>query len=521
METKDEKLFSAPITRRRFCERLGIAGGIWATWNLLNTKIISQAFAAQPKRGGVLTFAMASTPDGFDPAYTRAYEQYHVAELCYNRLVLMTPDLKLAPELAERWEHSKKPNEWTFYLRKGIKFHDGKELEAKDVVTSLNYYLECKGPSASQLAPAEKFEVIDKYKVKASLKTPYADFPYNLAKPQTVIVPHHIPREKLKSTIVGTGPFKLKRFVPGERFEVERYADYWDAKNLYLDAVNAVIIPDFATTMNALISGEIDVMWDCEPEQFFALKKRKGLVVHQVPGMTHQDIVMDTSVKPFDDIRVRQAFKACLDREQFVTAVLQGLGSPANDHPIAKFHKHYADFPLKKKDYNLSKKLLAEAGYPQGVEVTLHCSEVRSGMVPSALTLKDQCSPAGIKINVKVAPSDSYWKQVYRKVPFFLDNWGGRETTYSNLYTWHHSKGSHNTAKYYNSLIDSCLDEGVSETEPVREMKLYVAAQTAISELGGMIIPYLRDYTMAHSDKIHGYPLYFNKWMRWIGVWKG
>ncbi len=141
-------------------------------------------------------------------------------------------------------------------------------------------------------------------------------------------------------------------------------------------------------------------------------------------------------------------------------------------------------------------------------------------MVESAITLKDQCAPAGINIEVKVEPADGYWKQVWRKVPFHYSNWGGRPQLYSALYNYFHSAGKWNNSHYNNQLIDSCLDEAVGETDETRAMKLYVAAQTLISDEGGQCIPYLRDYLTAHSEKIHGWPLYPNKWTHWVGVWK-
>jgi peptide/nickel transport system substrate-binding protein len=519
-KAKNGKGLFDSMDRRQFLKHMGVAGGMVAAGGLFSQGMISNAWAAEPKRGGTLTFAMPHSPIGFDPAFWETYEDYHVGEMCYNRLVLTTTDLKLEPELAERWEPNETGDQWTFFLRKGVKFSHGKELDAKDVVTSLNHYLEAKGPASSELSPAERFEVVDTYTVKAYLKTGYGEFPYNLGKPQTFILPSDIPFEKLKTQIVGTGPFKFKKFVPGEYFLVERNPDYFEKHKVYLDQIKATVVPDFATTMNALISGEIDVMWECEPEQYFVLKKRAGIVGHQVPGTGYQNLIMDTRFKPFDDNRVRQAIKACCNREQFVEAVLQGLGTPANDHPVPSFHPFYADFPIKKQNIELAKKLLAEAGYPNGLNLTVHTSEVRAGMVPSALTLKDQCAAADINIEVKVEPADGYWKQVWRKVPFHYSNWGGRPTIYSGLYNYFHSSGKWNTAKYSNPLLDTCLDEATGETDPARAMRLYVAAQAIISDEGGFGIPYLRDYTMAHSDNVHGYPLYPMKWMRWDGVWK-
>ena len=515
-----KKGFFDEIDRRQFLKGAVKAGGMVAAWSLINQQVISRAMASEPKRGGKCVFAMSGSPLGFDPTYWEIYPDYHVGEMCYNRLVYMTPDIKAEPELAERWEPNKKADQWTFYLRKGVKFHHGRELEAKDVVNCLNHYIEAGGTGATSMSPAERWEVVDKYTLKAYLKVGYGEFPLNMAKPQTCIVPHDIPFEEIKTRAVGTGPFKFKKFVPGEYFLVERNPDYYDKEHVYLDQIKAVSIPDVTTAMSGLISGEVDIIWEIRPDQFFALKGKPGIITHQVPGLGYQNLIMDTRHKPFDDVRVRQAIKACLDREQFNEAVTQGLGKPANDQPVPQYHAYYADFPIKKQDYELAKKLLVDAGYPDGLNLTVHTSEIRVGMVESAITMKDQCAPAGINIEVKVEPADGYWKQVWRKYPFHYSNWGGRPQLYSALYNYFHSTGKWNNGHYHNPLIDLCLDEAVGETDETRAMKLYVAAQTLISDEGALIIPYLRDYLTAHSEKIHGYPLIPVKWTHWVGVWK-
>lgn len=494
--------------------------GMAAAMGMANRGLIRKAHAAQPRRGGRLVWDIRGSATIFDPAYWENNEEYCIGELCYNRVVSLNTNMEVVPELAVKWVPSNRGKEWTFHLRKGVRFHHGRELEAKDVVRTLNHCLETKGPAYTQIQPAERFEEIDKYTVKAYLSAAFGEFPQTLTNPTTFILPHDISYEKLKTTVVGTGPFKFKQFVPGEFFLAERFADHWDAENVFLDEVKVVVIPDFATSMNALLSGEIDLMHECEAQQFFALKKRDGIVAHRVASMAFQPLVMDTTMKPFNDVRIRQAVKACLDREKFVEAVLQDLGVPANDHQVPSFHTNYADFPIKQQDYGLAKKLLSEAGYPNGIDLTVHTSEVRAGMVPSAITLKDQCAPAGINITIKMHPADGYWKQVWRKHSLFYSNWFGRTTLFSATNPYWHSKGKWNTSKVNVPSIDNCLEDAVSETDQKRAMKLYVSAQALFSELGGWVIPYLRDYTMAHSDKVHGYKVHPTRWRYFVGVWK-
>ncbi len=519
---REQKECFYSMDRRKFLKGLGGMAGMAAAWSIAKPGGVSQAFAAEPKRGGRLVFDVRSSPMGFDPTYFEIQEEYDIASLCYNRLVRLTLDMKTVPELAERWQPNKKGDEWTFWLRKGIKFHHGRELEAKDVVNSFNHYFDAKGPAATELAPAKRAEIVDKYTVKIYLSTAYGEFPGTLGKPWAAVLPHDISFEKLKTTVTGTGPFKFKKIVPGEYTLVERNPDYWEKGFPYLDEVKQVVIPDFSTAMNALISGEIDLMHECEPQQYFSLKKMQGqgIVARRVRSTGYNPVIMDIRKKPFNDPRIRQAIKACVDRETFVDAVLNGLGTPANDHPIPPFYPYFADFPIKKQDYGRAKKLLADAGYPNGLKLKLHTSEVRAGMVPSAITIKDQCAPAGIDIDVKIEPSDAFWKQVWRKVPFCVSNWHGRPNMYSSTFPYFHSNGKWNTGHINNPTLDSCIDEAVGETDTNRAMRLYVAAESIVSELGGWVVPYTKDLVMAHLKKVQNWEVHSSKFRYFTKVWK-
>ena len=156
MKENGEKGFLGEIDRRQFLKGAVKAGGMVAALSLINQQVISRAMASEPKRGGKCVFAMSGSPLGFDPTYWEIYPDYHVGEMCYSRLVLSTPNFGLAPHLAEKWEPNKNADQWTFYLRKGVKFHHGRELEAKDVVNCLNHYIEAGGTGATSMSPAER-----------------------------------------------------------------------------------------------------------------------------------------------------------------------------------------------------------------------------------------------------------------------------------------------------------------------------------------------------------------------------
>ncbi len=508
---QDQSLLS--LGRRDFLKTAGAVTPLVLLGDLWQPRQ-AWAQAQEIQYGGTLKASVAGSPLTFDPNYFELYEEMAVGSLIFNRLVRLEPDMSVHPELAVSWEPNDDASAWTFKLRQGVKFHNGRELTAEDVAA---FYKRVADPDSgsmivSELSPIAGAEVVDKYTVRLLLEAGYADWPIVVGKPRACIIAPESAGKDTRAPI-GTGPYKFKEFLPGERVVVEANKDYWDEGQPYFDEVRTIVYPDPAGATSALLAGDIDIRWEIEQEYIDVLSGDPGVTVQRVSGTGYQDLIMDIRVKPFDDPRVREAIKYCCDREAFVKGVLDGYGVVANDHAVSPMNPFFADIPLRQQDYKKAKELLDQAGYPNGLDLDLHTSEIRAGMVPSAITMKDQAAPAGIRINVHVEPADGYWKEIWRKKAFHYSNWGGRPLIHDTLNPYLTSTGKWNESHWVNPTVDKMIAAAMSETDETRRHNYYSAVQALAMHDAGLGIPYFRDYIMAHRSNIQGWPLFPTKWL--------
>lgn len=530
----DNSSFGDAISRRKFLQKSLMAGMALsgaATLAVTPQSAFSQS-SENPKYGGVLKFAVPDSPLTFDPCFMSLYNERWIPYILYNTLTYLTPEMKVVPSLALSWEPKDGAKSWLFHLRKGVKFHNGRELTAKDIAAYFNRVMDPNtGSSAvTRLSPLKGAQVVDKYKVLINLKNRYVDFPITVSQPLSAIIAPESAGRATKMPI-GTGPFKFKKFIPGQTVVFEKNPDYWIKGEPYLDGIEWVNIPDPATRVSALLSGRVDTFPDLSKDFVDLLKKKKNVVVEEIPSGAHQPIIMQLSKPPFNDPRVVSAIKYCLDREKFVKLVLNGHGTPANDVAVPPNDPFYHGIPIRKQNYPYAKKLLADAGYPNGLDLELFTSKVRTGMVPSAITLKDMCEPAGIRIKITTWPPETYWKEVWRNKPFFVSNWVGRATVHDYLYQFYHQSNFNpqkpggktdkfNTSHFKNPIVSDLLEKGMTEMDPQRRHEIYKMAQALIMDGSGWIIPYNSNYIRAARKEVRNYPIHPLKVCDLSKAWK-
>jgi len=510
----EENPSSASPSRRDFLKTAGavaplaLLGDVWRP---------RQAWAQAPENvqyGTSLKASISGSPLTFDPNYMELYEELATGSLIYNRLVRLDPDMSAHPELALSWEPNADASVWTFKLRQGVKFHNGREFTAEDVAAYFTRVADPKSGSAvvSELSPIAGAEVVDKYTVRLLLDGGYADCPIVVGKPRASII---APESAGKDTgmPIGTGPYKFKQFVPGERIVVEANKDYFEKGQPYFDEVSLIVYPDPAGATSALLAGDVDMRWEIEQEYIDLLSGDPDVTVQRTASGGYQDMIMDMRVKPFNDPRVVEAIKYCVDREAFVKGVLDGYGVVGNDHAVSPMDPFYANLPIRQRDYKRAKDLLALAGYPDGLDIDVHTSEIRAGMVPSAITMKDQCAPAGIRFNVKVEPADGYWKEIWRKKPCHYSNWGMRPLIHDSFNPFVTTTGKWNESGFSNQTVDNMIRTAMSETDQAQRHKYYAATQALVMHNAGLLIPYFKDYIMATRSDIKGWPMFATKWL--------
>ncbi|MCL5076155.1 MAG: ABC transporter substrate-binding protein, partial [Chloroflexi bacterium] len=331
-----------------------------------------------PKVGGVLSVAQKAEAPGLDPHKEPAETTARLTEQIYSTLVKLNPNMQVVPDLASSWE-TPDPKTYIFHLRKGVKFHNGRELTADDVKYSIERILDKKtgAMAASYFVAIDKIETPDPYTVKFLLKNPFAPFLTNLASFYAVIVPKEIVEASgdLKKVAVGTGPFKLAERVPDNVTKLERNKDYFIAGQPYLDGLNFFVMKDEAAVIAALRAKQIDFA-TLSAGSARLLKGEKDITVVSSPGLARYNLGMNNSKPPFNDVRVRQAISYAVDRQKIIDtvfwgeAVLTGPIVPA----LGDWAIPVSTYPSYTPNVTKAKELLAQAGYPQGFKTTIKAS---------------------------------------------------------------------------------------------------------------------------------------------------
>jgi peptide/nickel transport system substrate-binding protein len=472
---------------------------------LFVTCIASLAWACSAYAAGTLRVAIPSNLNTLDPAKTKLGEEYILNFLLFSGLTEIDSAGKVSPDLATSWSASADQRTWKFNLRKGVKFHDGSEVTADDVKATFDRILD---PATGSVARAvcdivEKVDVLDPHTVEFKLKIPYSGFPEVVSDRQARIVP----KAKLATLAkepVGSGPFMFKSWLPGDRVEIVRNPNYYDKNVPKLDAVTLKIIPESASSIAALETAEVDLIWNVPLEAIAELKKKKGIVVDSVPTQSWDGVIMNLKQKPFDDKRVRLAVEAALDKNAIVEAALFGHGK-ASHTMISPASQYYnASIPIPPADIQKAKALLAEAGYPNGFDITLYVSSGRPARDRIAVVAREMLRAAGIRVNIERIPFDKFITDIEGKAPFYIDGFLGRATVDNAIYPWFHSRGSWNSQlwHYSNPEVDRVLDGARSAQTEAEQAKLYKEFQRlAIEDPPGVIV-YVIDHVNAYRANV-------------------
>ena len=460
-----------------------------------------------PVRGGSVRVGVAGSAGGFDPALNTTMEEIYALEHIFSSLVRTTPDMALEPDLARSWDANETGDRWTFTLRDDVTFHDGAEFTAEDVLATIDYHLNPNTASLfrTNIAMIDRVEATSPTEVVFHLAYPFGEFPEQLAHYQARIMPAG-KIDQMAADPIGTGPYRLEAYVPGERTVLRRFDGYFDLEGqAFLDEIQYLAIPEEATKVAALTSGGIELANEFQPTSLPLLKGSPTVTATEIISGSHQPIVMDVTQTPFDDARVRAALKRCVDREGMVAVALQGHGVPAADQVVPPTDPMYGDVPIPSQDLDRARDLLAEAGYPDGIDLTLHATPRRPGILETALTFKDMALGAGVRVELVSHPVDVYWAEVWKHEPFLVSNWIGRPTADMMLSTVYMCGASNSESDWRHEEFDARIVAARSALDPEERRQLLADAQQILAEDGPVIVPYFRSYITAFSNRLHGF----------------
>lgn len=444
-----------------------------------------------------------------DPAFLNTDDDAYHLYAVYNRLVGINFDMQAVPELADSWSVSPDGLTWTFKLRKGVKFHDGKEFGAADVVYTFKRLIDpaVGSPAASTLSflTADGIKAVDDSTVSFTTATPIANLPELIAVKYTLIVPDGAKSEDLKLKGDGTGPFKQETFTPAETKRVlARNADYWKPGLPKAKCLEISVMTEEVPRTAALQSGAIDLILVTSAASVPQLEGDKAIKLLQSPAGTYYNFVMWMDQKPFDDVKVRQAMKAVVDRQAMVDTVLLGFGEPGNDNPVPPSWPAAYTAEVQKRDVAKAKALLAEAGYPEGIDIDLYTGEGSPGLVKMAEAYQQMAAEAGIRVNLIQNPADSYWSTIWNQKPFFQAAWSARTPAQSLAYTFA-SDSSNNESRWKRPDYDALLTAARAELDDGKRTEIYNQAQKMLTEEGSTIIPFFIKTVAATRANCEGY----------------
>jgi len=435
---------------------------------------------------------------------------WQVTEKTMNRLVRPSASGEPIPDLAVSWSANTAATEWTFKLRKGIKFHDGSDFDAADVVDLLNRIKdpELDSPVASVLAVMEKAEAIDPMTVKITLSAAHADFPMLIMDYRIRMTPSGS-GDTIGKTGIGTGPFILQTLDPEGTTVLKANPDYWEGPPA-VDTVKIISIPDAQARVQALLSGQIDMLRHISAQEKVLFANNPKFKLQQVnTGDWLAAIVFRTDIEPFTDVRVRKAVRIATDRQAMINLVLgPGGGVVTCDHPVWTGDQYHSNIDCPQQ-IEEAKRLLAEAGYPDGIEVDVVTSDLRSLWVDMVQVYQQQVAAAGIKINLVKAPADGYWSDVWMKEPVVTTSWGQRpaDQVFNEAYR---STASWNESYWKSSSFDMKLDQARQELDRGKRTALYQNLQKMLFEEGGTFIPFHVNQVVVTSARVTGLPAMFD-----------
>lgn len=367
-----------------------------------------------PKSGGKLVIAQDEGPDRIDPHGTiMSFQHRIVVNGPYEALLGLDKDFNIIPSLATAWKEES-PTSYTFTLRPGVKFHDGSPMTMEDVLFSFRRITDPNRPSdaRTKMRMIDTVSAVNENTLRITLKSVSAPFLRYMASPEvTGIVSQKFTEaagNDLTKTANGTGAFRITGFTPGVNVTMERFADYWDKGRPYLNSVELRIIPDDSTRIAALRTGEIDMTF-FRPDKRPLLNALRNVTLSQPIANSTQMLVFNCEKGPTTDIRVRQAVAMSIDRTTVMnTAMPGGLARPGL--AVAPGDQKYGyqgdgtDLPFWKPDIDGAKKLLAEAGYPNGIKLSVQFIGTPAFAIDGRISelVREQVARAGI--NMELTP---------------------------------------------------------------------------------------------------------------------
>ncbi|UWR59428.1 ABC transporter substrate-binding protein [Phaeobacter inhibens] len=499
-----QSVTSGKMTRREF---MGKTAALGISAAVAGSLFAQAAEAAGPVKGGTLKLGSigGGSTDSLDPAVAASQVPYHNLYQFGETLVNVTPEGGIENRVAESVEASADAKTWTFKIRKGVEFHNGKSVTAEDVMRTMERH----SNDDSQSGALGIMRGIESMKTDGDnfiveLTTPNADLPYLMADYHLMIQPDG--GFDNPAAGIGSGAYMLEADEPGVRHMWKKNPNYWDDTRGHVDEVEIVVINDATARMAALQSGQVHIANRVEPKVAGLLDRAPNLTVRNAAGPGHYVFIMHCDTAPFDNNELRLALKYAINREEMVDKVLRGYGSVGNDMPVNAAYPLFDDsIPQRPFDPAKAAEHYKKSGH-DGSPITLRVSDVAfPGALDAAQLFQQSANAAGIPLELKREPGDGYWSEVWNAQPFCASYWGGRPVQDQMYSTAYLSTADWNDTRFKREDFDKLLFAARGELDEAKRKALYSQMGMMVRDEGGLICPMFNDFIEATSSKVQGW----------------
>lgn len=474
---------------------------------------MSTSISAQ-EDGGILRVGV-NAPATLDPALHANDSETAFNRAIYDYLIDILPDTSVQPNLAASWEISEDGLTYTFTLQEGVTFQDGSPFTSADVVFTFNRLKEVESPALGLLG---EFEVSasDDQTVAFTLSEVNADFLYGVGSRWALVLkdgsttPNVLGEGDTEfANFVGTGPFVLTEYSPENRAVFTRNENYWREDEPKLAGLEFIYINDTVAQVDALLSGELDFIFRIPNTQFSRIDGVDGISVIQRPTAQHPIIRLRTDVGPGTEENVRLAFKYATDRQGLSDLLTEGRGIVANNDPIGPVYGQFYDDSIENPPYDPVEacRLLDEAGYPDGLQMTLYAPDAFE-YPDMAAVLQQQWAEGCINVDIQVREEALYYDvstpENYFDVELGITGWGSRPIPQQFLQEAYIAGAPYNETRWEDEELTALVNEARITTDLAARQELYSQISQIFASRGPLVVPYFAPLIGAASSSVEG-----------------